>query len=107
MTPTEIKTLIKEEVIKSLIKESLSDLSQLHDGVSTSTEIGKYWFKMISAFESIIDETKDFRSIYSPAVHGPSPNTLDAMRKLQQIVQLLVEMKPIILGMDDIQKRDV
>lgn len=104
---TSIKSLIKNEVAKALINENLANFDQFHSGISRSSEIGKEWIKLIYSLESIVNEVKDFSSLYPPSTHGPTPNITEAMTKLKQIAQLLVEIKPIILGMDDIQKKDI
>jgi hypothetical protein len=107
MDKTELQTLIKKTISEQLIKEALTNLDVLHDGISTSTMVGKEWYKLVNALEGIIDETKDFKSMYSAALHGPPPNTQGALINLQMIVKLLTAMKPVILGMDDIQKKDI
>lgn len=107
MDKTELQTLIKQTIGEQLVNESLVSLDDLHEGISTSTMVGKDWYKLVSALEGVINETKDFKSMYSAALHGPSPNTQGAMINLQTIVKLLIAMKPVILGMDDIQKKDI
>ena len=107
MKSSDIKKLIKETVAKAIIKESMIDLAYLHDNVSSSTMIGRPWLQMISSLESVIDEVNSFNSSYPSARHGPSPNSAAAMEKFQQVISLLSEIKPVILGMDDIQKKDI
>ena len=107
MTKDQIKTLIQEAVNEEILTEVLTNLGSLNSGISSSTLIGKCWIEMINNLASVIDEVEEFRYMYSQSLHGPSPNTLESMRKLQTIIQLLNEIKPIILGMDDIQKKDV
>lgn len=102
----DIKALIKEEVAKALVKEALANFEALQAGVSRGTMIGKLWWELIYSIQSVTDEVKDFKDMYSSSLHGPMPNTNDGMIKLQQIVQLLNELKPLILSMDDIQKKD-
>ena len=107
MTPSDIKKLIKEEVAKVQLQEALVNLEHLHDNVSSSTMIGRPWLQLISSLEAVIDEVNSFNSSYSSGLHGPMPNSSAAIEKLQQVIRLLSEIKPIILGMDDIQKKDV
>ena len=107
MSKNNIHSLIKEIVSEELIKESLISLDGIHDGISTSTMVGEPWSKMVNSLEAVINEVKDFRSMYSPAFHGPMPNTEIAYQRLQEVIKLLTEIKPVILGMDDIQKKDV
>ena len=107
MTKDQIKILIQEAVNEEIFTEVLTNLGSLNSGISSSTLIGRGWIETVNNLASVIDEVKEFKSMYSPALHGPSPNTLEGMKKLQMIIQLLNEIKPIILGMDDIQKKDV
>jgi hypothetical protein len=44
--------------------------------------------------------------MYSPTLQGPLPNTQGALIQLQMIVKMLQGIKPVILGMDDIQRKD-
>lgn len=106
MDDKELTRLIKEVINEEVLKEALTKLDYLHDDISTVTMTGNAWYKMISGLESVIDEMKDFRGMYSPNLHGPLPNTNEGMQKLQQIVTILQEMKPIIHAMDDIEKKD-
>lgn len=107
MTKDQINILIQEAVNEEILTEVLTNLDSLNSGISSSTLIGRGWTEMVNNLASVIDEVKEFKSMYSPALHGPPPNTLEGMKKLQMVIQLLNEIKPIILGMDDIQKRDV
>lgn len=107
MDKTELQKLIKQTINEQLIKESLVSLDSLHDGISRSTTIGNAWYQLISGLESVINETKDFKGMYPPAVHGPTPNTQGAMIQFAQILKMIQAIKPVILGMDDIQKKDI
>lgn len=107
MTSDNIKKLVKEEISKQLLQEIMVNLDHLHDGISTSTITGQVWFKLISSLESIINEVKDFKTQYSDSYHGPLPNTEGALIQLQMIAKALVAVKPVILGMDDIEKHDI
>jgi hypothetical protein len=106
MDSPELQVLIKKIVAEQLVKEQLVSLDDLHDGVSRSTMIGKYWYEMISGLETVINETKDFKGMYSPTLHGTLPNTQGALIQLQMIVKMLQGIKPVVLGMDDIQRKD-
>ena len=103
MNITDFKQLVKETVSKEVIREGIN-LDVLSDGISTSSMIGKPWLNLIMALETVIGEVKDFRTSYTS--QEPLPQTIDAMRKFQQIVYLLNEVKPTILSIDDIQKHD-
>jgi hypothetical protein len=107
MTKEKFNKLIREVINEILVKEEQSDFSQLCDGISTITEIGKHWHKLISALESVVNETKDFKELYRSSLHGPTPSTIGAMRNLQQILNLLKETKPVIIGMHEIQKQEL
>lgn len=106
MTPSDIKLIVKEEVAKSRINETLVNLEHLHDGISTSTMTGKPWFQLVNALESVINEVKDFKSQYQSARHGPLPNCEGALIQLQMVAKLLQGVKPVIIGMDDIERKD-
>lgn len=106
MDKAELEALIRKTICEEVLKEHLTDLGHLHDNVSSRTMVGRPWYEMINGLESVIDEMKDFRAMYSPTLHGPLPNTNEGMAKLQQIVQLLTELKPTVLAMDDIQRKD-
>lgn len=106
MDRTKLESLIKKTICEQVIKENLTNLEHLHDNVSYRTLVGKSWYEIITALENLTDEMKDFHSLYTPQLHGPLPNTNEGLVRLQQIVQLLSEMKPIILAMDDIERND-
>jgi len=106
MDKDKLNNLIKQTVNEEIIRESLVDLGHLHDGISTRTLVGQPWFKLVSALEDIVNEVKDFKDMYSPSLHGPMPNTQGALIQLQIAVKVLESIKPVILGMDDIQKKD-
>ena len=106
MDKIQLEALIRQIVTEQLVKEGLVSLDDLHDGVSHSTMVGKYWYEMISGLETVINETKDFKGMYSPTLHGPLPNTQGALIQLQMVVKILQGIKPVILGMDDIQRKD-
>ena len=106
MTQLEIDKLILES-IQEVLTESHTDLSHLQSSITNRTLIGEAWFKTISGLEGIVDETKEFNNLYSHQRHGPLPNTLEAMRILSEILKLCQQLKPYILGMDNIQKNDV
>jgi hypothetical protein len=106
MDKTELQNLVKKTVNEQLLQEALVSLEHLHDGVSTSTLVGKDWYNLVNALEAVINETKDFKGMYSAALHGPPPNTEGAMYNLQMVAKLLGAIKPVVLGMDDIQKKD-
>lgn len=93
--------------LKKLLREDNNNLDYLHDGISTSTISGRAWFKLVSDLETMIGETQDFPSQYSASVHGPKPNVSFAIQNLQEIVKLMVTIKPIIRGMDEIEKKDI
>lgn len=107
MASLDIKKLVKEEVAKALVTESLISIEHLHDGISTSTMTGRPWFQLVNALESVINEVNDFNGQYSSSRHGPLPNTRGAMVQLQMVVKLLESVKPVIIGMDDIERKDV
>jgi phage-related protein len=109
MDKIELQSLIKQTVNEEIlhVRESLADFESIYNNITVSTEIGKTWRNLIVSLENVTNEVKDFRSMYSPALHGPVPaNIPTAMQKLQQIVQLLIEIKPVIMGMDQIQLKD-
>ena len=111
MKKSELKEFIASELVRLLnegkLNEAVTNLERLHDGVSTSTMIGQPWFNLINSLESVYDEVKDFKGMFSSQRHGVLPNTQHARQTLDQIVKLLEEVKPIILGMDDIQRKDI
>jgi hypothetical protein len=104
MTQSQIKALIKEEVAKVLIIENID---ALRDNISTTSIVGKYWNGLVSSLSSLMEEVTEFSGLYSSQVHGPLPNTSGGIQKLMMIVKLLEEVKPLILSMDDIQKKDI
>lgn len=106
MQPEDLRALIKEAV-QEVLKESPATLDALTDGVSTSTITGEHWNKLVRHLESVIEEVRDFQSMYSSRLHGPTPNVAAALTKLKEVVRLMVEIKPTILGMDDIQRKDM
>lgn len=106
MNPEQLKALIKEEVKKALIAEARVELDHLHDGISSRTMTGEPWFKLVSALEDVINEMIDFPSLYSPSLHGPLPNTRGALVQLQMVAKLLESVKPVVIGMDDIERKD-
>lgn len=106
MDTAELKALIKEEVAKALLKEAQIDLSHLHDNVSMKTLSGRPWYNLVTAMEDLINEMQDFPSLYSPRLHGPLPNTRGALVQLQMIAKMLEGVKPVVMGMDDIEKKD-
>ena len=112
MDKNELYALIKETIKQTFnenqfINEECIDLDHLSDGISRGSGIGRPWSNLVQSLESVIDETKNFNSMYSPVLHGPSPNIDPALKKLNVIVKLLTEIKPIILQMDNIQRKDV
>ena len=60
---------------KEILKESLTNLDPLIDGISRSTITGKHWTSLISSLESVIDEVNNFPSSFSSSRHGPLPNS--------------------------------
>ena len=48
---------------------------------------------------------QDFNSQY--ASYKPLPNTSYGMSKLKEIIQICSEIRPIIIGMDDIERKDL
>lgn len=96
-----------QKLIEQIVKEELVELDRLHDGVSTSTITGKAWFNLISSLESVMNEVKDFKDMYRPSLHGPTPDITTAMLNLQQVVQILEDTKHVIIGMDDIERKDL
>jgi len=107
MDTNKLHSLIKQTVNEELLREGLTDLEILHNNVSSSTMVGKPWFRLIQSLESVIDEVKDFSTMYSSRIHGPLPNTHETSKKLGEIVRLLMEIKPTIISIDDIQKKDI
>lgn len=107
MTPSDIKLIVKEEVAKQRLNEALISLDHLHDGISTSTMTGRPWFHLVSSLESVINEVNDFNGMYSDSRHSPLPNTRGALVNLQMVVKILKGIKPVIMGMDDIERKDV
>jgi len=106
MDKDKLHILIKQTVNEEIIRESLVDLDHLRDGISTNTLVGQPWRKLAYAMEDIVNEVKNFKDMYSPRLHGPLPNTEGALIQLQIAVKVLESIKPVILGMDDIQKKD-
>jgi len=106
MNESDLQALIKQ-VRKETLNEELMNLDKLTDGISTVSLVGKEWNKLISGLEGLLNETKDFNQMYSAALHGPQPNTGGAMVNLAMILKLLGAIKPVVLGMDDIQKKDM
>lgn len=106
MQAEDLRALIKES-IREILKESPATLDSLTNGVSTSTITGEHWNKLVRQLESVIEEVRDFRSMYSARLHGPTPNVDEAILNLREIVRLMVLIKPTILGMDDIQRKDM
>lgn len=102
-----IKSLIREEVNRALVNETLANFESLHDGISTSTTSGKAWFKLINSLESVVNEVKNFNEQHSSSRHGALPNTSGATIKLESVVETLQSIKPVIIGMDHIEKKDI
>ena len=106
MTRVELKQLCKE-----CLNEVLTDqaFESIRDNVSVSTEIGKSWSKMLYSLESLYDEAKDFESLYTTAIsaHGKPANIQDAVKKIEQIAALAQAVKPAIMSMDAIQRKDM
>ena len=90
-----------------LLKESIVNLEHLYGNISNSTMTGKYFRNFISSLESLIEVTQDFKGEFSSTLHGPLPNTAEGERILGEIVKLCNSLKPIILGMNDIEKKDM
>ncbi len=105
MTKSELKSLIQESV-QEVLKESLTDLDVLSDGISNSSITGKSWNQLVRSLAAVIDEVKDFQGQYSSPAHGPMPNVRESMMHLKQIVELMSKIKPTIYGMDDIERKD-
>lgn len=93
--------------LEELLKESMISLEFMHNDISTSTEIGKAWFKLITSLETVVNEIEDFEGMYSSYLHGPLPSMRDAKYNLKFLMESLVKLKPTIIGMDDIQKKDM
>jgi len=106
MLMNEIKDLIKEELIQYIIKESKMELNHLKNNISNSTITGKSWNKLIDQLGDVINEIKDFNSQYSSPIHGPLPNTSTALLKAKEIISILQEIKPVIIGMDSIERKE-
>jgi len=106
MTRYDLHQLI-QEAVREVICETSVDLESLHDGISTSTITGKQWFKMVNEIASLINEVNEFKSQYASQRHGPLPNMDGAMINLNKIVQLLELVKPVIIGMDAIERKDM
>jgi undecaprenyl pyrophosphate synthase len=106
MTRNHIKQLFKE-----CLNEVLTDqaFDSLRDNVGVSTEIGKAWSKLLYSLETLYEETKDFESLYTTSMskYGKPANIQDALRKIEQITALAQAIKPAVISMDDIQRRDL
>ena len=98
------KELLKE-IIKEILQEEITDLGRIHSGISTSTEIGKSWNHLIWKLETVVDEVKDFQSLYLTAKN--KPQTTEAHKRLLAVVKILESIKPTIAQMDKIQKEDL
>ncbi len=95
-----------QRAVDHILSERLADLSQLRDNVSRGSIVGRPWHNLVQSLESVIDEVENFGGQYVSASHGPLPPTADAARKLQEVVRLLAAVKPIIIGMDEIERKD-
>jgi hypothetical protein len=106
MTRNDIKQLLRECINEVLTNQQFESL---RDNVSVSTEIGKSWSKMLYSLESIYDEAKDFESLYMTAIsaHGKPANIQDAVKKIEQMAALAQAMKPAVMSMDAIQRKDM
>ena len=106
MNRSELKSLIRE-----CLNEALTDQSFefLRDQISNRTEIGEKWSSMIWALEGLYDQVKSFESLYSTTMsrEGKPANIQDAVKKIEQIAALAQAMKPAVLSMDVIQRKDM
>jgi undecaprenyl pyrophosphate synthase len=106
MTRNHIKQLFKE-----CLNEVLTDqaFDSLRDNVGVSTEIGKAWSKLLYSLETLYEETKDFESLYTTSMskYGKPANIQDAVKKIEQMAALAQAMKPAIMSMDAIQRKDM
>ncbi|MEI6421701.1 MAG: DUF2490 domain-containing protein [Lentisphaerota bacterium] len=102
MTIFDIKEIIKEEILNARI-DKLNHLRS--EFIHNSTMTGKQWNNLISSLESVIYEVENFNSQY--ASHTPLPNTKDAYGKLHMVAELLKSVQPVIIGMDEIERKDV
>lgn len=101
-----IKKLVSEVVHENILNETVVDLDKLRNNISHTTEIGRKWYKFIEGLEGVTEETIDFKNLYSSSQHGALPTTDIAAEKLKQMIKLCEEIKPIIIGMSEIERRD-
>jgi len=108
MEKTKLKNLL-ESLVKEILNEELVNLERLQAGVSRSTTIlGKHWTNMIQSLEGVYDDVKDFHDLYVTAKQPPSVEVIkNVQTKLDQVIKLLEEIRPVIVQLDKIQREDL
>lgn len=99
---------MNKESLKKIIHEVLNEiqddeLEDLHRGISSSTDIGRHWFKLINDLETVMADVKEFNT----SSGEPQVYVKEALEKFSSIVNILQSLHPTIKGMDEIQMRDL
>lgn len=102
MKDKELRHLIEECLMEKLINES--DLDHLRDNVWSGGMIGKSWQHLVYNLQTLIEEATNFDSSF--VGYSPTANAKQALHGLLEIQRKLEEIKPVIIGMADIERKD-
>jgi len=106
MKISELKSLIREALQETLTDQSFENL---RSNVSSRTQLGEKWNKLVWSLEGIYEEVKDFEGMYTSTIskEGKPANIQETLRRVEQIVALATSIKPSIISMDVIQRKDM
>lgn len=102
MKEKELRHLIEECLVENLLKEN--DLEYLHDNVWSGGMIGKSWHGLVYSLQTLIEEATNFDSSF--VGYSPTANSRQALQGLLEIQKKLEDIKPIVIGMADIERKD-
>jgi hypothetical protein len=79
----------------------------LEDGVRPGTESGKDWSNLLYGIRRLATTVVDFKDQFTDPAHGPLPNLTGAQRQLVEMLRVCQQLKPVIIGMSEIERRDM
>lgn len=119
-TDLKMKTLIQEadellpvppenEPVQQPEPNLFSDesIEALESGIKYGTEIGRDWNNLLTAVARISRTMRDFKDEFADSRHGPLPNIAQAQRQLAEVMRICQQVKPVILGMSQIEWKDM
>ncbi len=108
MTRDELRQLIRES-IQEVINER-RDLDHLTDGIPNRPIVGEAWNQIVWKLETLMGEVEDFNETFEYTMRKMGMKEKLAvqsyMAQLQQIVQILEQLRPGIKVMTDVEAYD-